>query len=489
VRGEKGKFSVGAAAIGMERSVHRRRSVLHGVGQLAGVALLAACGEQPQAIVVTPASTPGTQGGQPTAGASVAAPVGPGKPMYQMDPQHTGRSPYVGPSRAVLARSLDASQPEFLPPENPASRTDFQSGPMVAPDGTIYISTFAGMLMALRDAGAQLGVLWKFHPPGAATYHGSPALGRDGTVYAAFASGTGAEAKNTLYAVRAPTSGGEGQVAWTADLGLGQAMPGGTGNSPTVAADGTIYALGGGGQLTAVGPDGSLKWTAQAGPATYVSPALARDGTVYVASQDGNLYAIAPPAAGSKEGARRWTFDFGQHPGATPLVTAPVTGGGNRGQDGVGSAASATIGPDGTIYIGANNSNFYAVAPDGKLKWLYEAERELAGIWTTAVLSEDNATLYFGANKGGVYALNAADGKLKWQSKIGGSIYASPTLDSRGKLYVGTTIGHLLAITASTGQWLFDYDAGTPLWAAPAIRPDGSLVTAGRNGRVMVFAA
>ncbi|HEX2514732.1 MAG TPA: PQQ-binding-like beta-propeller repeat protein, partial [Chloroflexota bacterium] len=127
--------------------------------------------------------------------------------------------------------------------------------------------------------------------------------------------------------------------------------------------------------------------------------------------------------------------------------------------------------------------------PDGKLKWLYESERELAGIWTTAVLSDDNATLYFGANKGGVYALNASDGKLKWQSKIGGSIYASPTLDNRGKLYVGTTIGHLLAITASTGQWLFDYDAGTPLWAAPAIRADGSLVTAGRNGRVMVFAA
>ncbi len=42
------------------------------------------------------------------------------------------------------------------------------------------------------------------------------------------------------------------------------------------------------------------------------------------------------------------------------------------------------IGPDGTIYIGANNSNFYAIAPDGSQKWLFEAERELAGIWSCA---------------------------------------------------------------------------------------------------------
>jgi outer membrane protein assembly factor BamB len=466
----------------------RRRSVLLGAGSLAGGALLAACGEGPKAIVVTPATTPGTQGGQPTA-AGAAAQAGPGKPMYQMDPQHTGRSPYAGPRRAVLLSSVEASQPEFLPPENPASRTDFQSGPVVAPDGTIYISTFAGVLVALRSVGDRLNVLWKYHPPSYATYHGTPAIGRDGAVYAAFATGTGNEAKNVLYAVKAPSSGGEGQVAWMADLGMGQAVPGGSGNSPVVGPDGTVYALGGGGQVTVVGPDGGVKWTAQAGPATYVSPALGKDGTVYVASQDGNLYAIAPPASGSKEGSTRWTFDFGKNLGPTPLVTTPVTNGGNRGQDGVGSAASATIGPDGTIYIGANNSNFYAIAPDGKLKWLYEAERELAGIWTTAALSTDNSTLYFGANKGGVYALNAADGKLKWQSNVFGSIYASPTLDKAGTLYVGTTIGHLLALSATNGQWVFDFDASTPIWASPAIRPDGSLVTAGRNGRIMLFAA
>jgi hypothetical protein len=144
----------------------QRRRALRGAGSLASVALLTACGVSPPAVVVTPAAVPGTQGGQPAVGARPAAPTGPGKPMYQMDPQHTGRSPYAGPRRPVLVRSLDANQPEFRPPENPASRTDFQTGPVVAPDGTIYISTFAGVLLALRDTGDQLRVLWTFHPVG-----------------------------------------------------------------------------------------------------------------------------------------------------------------------------------------------------------------------------------------------------------------------------------------------------------------------------------
>ncbi len=230
-----------------------------------------------------------------------------------------------------------------------------------------------------------------------------------------------------------------------------------------------------------------MKWTAPAGPAVKVSPALGTDGTVYSTSLDGKLYAIAPPGGGGKEGTVRWTFDFGEHPGNTPLVSAPVTGGPTRGQDAVGSAASATIGPDGTVFVGANNSNFYAIAPDGKLKWLYEAERELAGIWTTAALSADNSTLYFGANKGGVYALAAADGKLKWQNKIFGSIYSSPALDSKGMLYTGSTVGHVFGIDSATGQTVFDFDAGAAVWTAPALRADGSLVVADRNGRVMVL--
>src|SRR5438309_6417673 len=140
---------------------------------------------------------------------------------------------------------------------------------------------------------------------------------------------------------------------------------------------------------------------------------------------DGKLYAVSP------QGQVKWAFDFGGHLGPTPLVTSePGAPGGLPGANGIGSGASPTIGPDGTIYVGANNSNFYAVSPDGHLNWLFEAQREIAGIWSTAALSADNSTLYFGANKGGIYAVNRIDGTLRWQYPILGSIYSSPALDA-----------------------------------------------------------
>ena len=214
---------------------------------------------------------------------------------------------------------------------------------------------------------------------------------------------------------------------------------------------------------------------------------MAPDGTVYTTALTGSMYAVSPPGGNANQGSIKWSFDFGQHLGPTPLVSTPVTGGGNRGQDAIGSAASATIGPDGTIYVGANNSNFYAVDPNGQQKWLYEAERELAGIWTTAALSPDASVLYFGANKGGMYALNTRDGSLKWQFPVYGSIYSSPALDAQGTLYTGTSIEQVYAINSATGQPIADYSAGAAVWTAPSIRPDGTLVVGDRTGRILVL--
>ncbi|MGI9145525.1 MAG: PQQ-binding-like beta-propeller repeat protein [Chloroflexota bacterium] len=449
----------------------------------------AAAAQPARSPLPSPASVPAAVQPSPSAVASrqTAAPVAAnaGKQMYQQDAQHTGRSPSAGPRQGTLLRRFDAGAPQNMPPDPVIPRPDFQSSSVIGADGTIYIANFPGMLFALRDSASasdQLEIAWRFHVAGSSSLHATPALSSDGSiVYLGFASGGfGANApapRATLYALKAAASSIDPQVVWTADLGAARVMA-----SPTVGPDGTIYVANSAGLLFAVAPDGTVKWTAQTGPTVKSAPALATDGTLYHATSDGNMYAI------SSQGQVEWTFNFGEHLGPTPLVvsetSAPGSGG---GANGVGSGASPAVGPDGTVYIGANNSNMYAVRPDGSMKWLFEAERELAGIWTTPVLSTGGDTLYFGANKGGVYALDVANGSRKWQFAVYGSVYASSVLDSRGVLYTGTTIEHVYALDSVRGEQIWDYDAQNEVWSAPSIRPNGTLVIADRGGLIHVL--
>ncbi len=405
-----------------------------------------------------------------------------GRPMYQMDAQHSGRSPHIGPRDVMLLRTFNTSRVEV--PDPVFGTSDIQSSAAIGPDGTAYIGLHSGTVFALRDpvgAGNQLAARWSFHPQGASSWHSTPAIGRDGTVYVGFSINNGSpDARGTLYALQAPTTGIDPKVLWSVDLGPGRQT-----SSPVLGPDGTVYALGGNGQLSAISPSGKVRWTAQTGPVLKSSVALGAGGVVYVPSMNGKLYAVAPPVdSRSGAGIIRWTFRFAEFPGHGPAVTSYSP---PAGADGIGTGASPTVAPDGSIYIGANNSNFYAISPDGTLEWMFEAQREIAGIWSTAALSADNSTLFFGANRGGMYALNRQDGTLKWQYPIVGSIYSSPALDATGTLYTGSTVGHVLALDSTTGRLIFDYDAGAPIWTAPAIRPDGSLLIADRLGRVMLL--
>ena len=77
------------------------------------------------------------------------APAVVGRPMYQMDPQHTGRSPHVGPRDPSLRRAFETAN--FLVQDNVTPSADIQSSAAIGPDGTIYIANHLGVLFALRD--------------------------------------------------------------------------------------------------------------------------------------------------------------------------------------------------------------------------------------------------------------------------------------------------------------------------------------------------
>jgi outer membrane protein assembly factor BamB len=151
----------------------------------------------------------------------------------------------------------------------------------------------------------------------------------------------------------------------------------------TVDDDGTIYFATWGwvdeeaedyahGLLYALNPDGTLKWVYDPGPADCplektwcygtieTSPAVGPDGTIYIGRGDGVLRAVNP------NGTLKWTFE-----------TIPNTKG--RGQI-IGSPA---VSEDGVIYFGTianllgagyGNNVFYAINPDGTLKWTYPAD-------------------------------------------------------------------------------------------------------------------
>ncbi len=113
--------------------------------------------------------------------------------------------------------------------------------------------------------------------------------------------------------------------------------------------------------------------------------------------------------------------------------------------------ASPTIGHDGTIYVGAggyyeggSDSSFYAINPDGTLKWQFKTgegvtDGQKSGIFSSAAIGPDS-TIYFGSLDAHMYAVEDSGtyARLKWKTNPGGwPFYASPLVGADGRVYAG----------------------------------------------------
>ena len=114
--------------------------------------------------------------------------------------------------------------------------------------------------------------------------------------------------------------------------------------STAIAMDATVYASGEFG-LSAIYPDGTVRWTYDTGLWTNSAPAIAPDGTIYAGGSNYILYALRP------NGTLKWSHTFTDF-----LSYGPA------------------IGSDGTVYIGCNDHNLYAFNPDGSVAWTYQAQ-------------------------------------------------------------------------------------------------------------------
>ena len=236
--------------------------------------------------------------------------------------------------------------------------------------------------------------------------------------------------------------------------------------SPPVAADGTIYAASYE-NIYALTPGGSNKWIFPTPftalyPDFYSSPAIGSNGTIYVAgAANGVLYALD-----SATGTNRWTFSISSDANNNNSVFY----------------SSPAIGSDGAIYIGGykiqNNdtSYLYAINSDGTKRWRYATPN---GIYSSPVISQDGATIYFGCDDHILYALSTNGTTLRWTFDAGATLTVSPAIGKDGAIYFGSTsASHKFFAVNTNGTQRWSYlltNASASVNSSAAIGDDGTI--------------
>jgi outer membrane protein assembly factor BamB len=170
----------------------------------------------------------------------------------------------------------------------------------------------------------------------------------------------------------------------------------------------------------------------------------------------------------------RWVFSTGRAEKDGGIETDPITG------------------PDGTVYIGANNGIFYALdSKDGSVRWIFPTAFDTFAIYSSPMVDQQGI-VYFGAKDGHVYALRAPKrgilGELIWSLDLGTTIQTSPAFAPDGTLVIGADDWAYYGITpprAGSGpkvKWRFQ-TRGT-LISSPAIDSDGTVFVASMDGKV-----
>lgn len=209
-----------------------------------------------------------------------------------------------------------------------------------------------------------------------------------------------------------------------------------------------------------------VKWQFRTKAQVLSSPAVAGN-TVYFGSNDHHLYAVDLGT-----GEKKWEFKTDGRVASSPAVS------------------------NGLVYFLSYDSNFYALdAATGTVKWKFRTGGErrfvakhLHGIEPAAEPVPDpfdlylsspvvaDGTVFFGSGDSNVYALDAANGALKWKFKTGDVVHASPAF-ADGTVFVGSWDTFFYAIDAATGKEKWRFKTGedheiynqTGLQASPAV--------------------
>ena len=200
------------------------------------------------------------------------------------------------------------------------------------------------------------------------------------------------------------------------------------------------------------GPEfGCIKWQFETTRAVSASVTIGVDNTIYIPCEDGKLYALDP------NGLLIWNFDAN-----TPLISSP------------------TISPEGTLYVGGMNGKLYAVDINGDLLWTHSTE---GFVYSSPAVSTDDK-IYVGSQDGVLYALGR-DGSELWSFETKGpgevprgSIFASPAIGADETVYIsGLYDPNLYALDPADGslKWTCHFESQGWPFASPVIADDGTI--------------
>ncbi len=147
----------------------------------------------------------------------------------------------------------------------------------------------------------------------------------------------------------------------------------------------------------------------------------------------------------------------------------------------------------GTVYVGSNDRNLYAVdLESGAQKWKFSAQSRIPSSPAVA-----GGVVYFGSYDGFLYAVSAVDGKLKWKFQTGGErryagthlhgsqpvaenmpdpfdFYLSSPVVWQGAIFFGSGDGNIYSLNADSGALNWKFKSGDVVHASPAIA-DGTV--------------
>jgi outer membrane protein assembly factor BamB len=90
-----------------------------------------------------------------------------------------------------------------------------------------------------------------------------------------------------------------------------------------------------------------------------------------------------------------------------------------------------------------------------------------------------------GANTDLVYAISAAEGRLVWQTDLGGPVFSSPAVDTE-RVYIGSSDGRLYALDRATGAVAWTIEIGARIWTSPSVA-NGRIFFGAHDGAIYAF--